>query len=67
VAVEAPTTRPQAKVMLTLETPQTLADLRTFMVQSVTLGMPDSSRVATETVPRDAIVLTSLLDALGSD
>jgi hypothetical protein len=67
VAVDAPTSRLRAKVMLTLETPQTLADLRTFMAQSVTLGMPDSSRVETETVPRNSIILSSPLDALGSD
>jgi hypothetical protein len=56
--------RPAAVVRLTLETPQTLGDLRKFMTQSVTLGMPENAAVECVSFPRQALVLSSRLDYL---
>jgi phage tail protein X len=56
--------RPAAVVRLTLETPQTLADLRAFMQQSVTLGMPDTATVECTAFPRQQVILSSRLDYL---
>ena len=56
--------RETAVVRLTLETPQTLGDLREFMTQSVTLGMPDTAMVECVAFPKQQVVLSSRLDYL---
>jgi hypothetical protein len=54
-------------VRLSLVSPNTLDDLRTFMAQTVTLGMPGTSRMEVETIPHQAVILTSPLNQMGGE
>jgi hypothetical protein len=63
--VDDPRPRDLPSVRLSLVSPNTLDDLRTFMQQTVTLGMPGTARMECESLPQQAIILTSPLSQLG--
>ena len=65
--VDDPVPRVRPSVQLRLVTPNTLDDLRTFMAQTVTLGMPGTSRMEVETIPHQAVILTSPLNQMGEE
>lgn len=54
-------TTERAVVRLTLQKPQTLADLRYFMATAVTLGMPSSASVSCS---HQELQLAAFLDGL---